>query len=432
MPYQTDERLKSYLDTNQLGREQMCLAILSIDKRFSEVRPRHPRGGPDGGRDIEAIFRHQQRTFAAVGFLNQANDSNEQKRKITNKFNEDLQSALNANPIPEAFVFFTNINLTVGEKDSLTAEAKVKGFSYSEIFDRERLRIALDSPDGLSIRFQHLGIPLSAEEQASFFAKWGDDIQSVISTGFQRIESTLQRVLFFQEASAVMTTLLITFELDRTYKAEEIGHFRSFCHMYLKEPKNQILSVIFGSSDKSKRMNKDVTGSRTQESGILHGISGGQWEQRLDQQERGTDDTSEPFTQVGSSSSIGSMDVRFIRIAYSNDSLIRFVPRLNLRDLDEAMFTLMLNSSLATKIKCIHILANEYKLLEISQPNLFIDKTPFDPNLPVEFTQSELSDAWVRLRPTVASAFQFEFSEQTPQRLFSPRETENSLSKKNI
>jgi len=56
LPYQTDERLKSYLDTNQLQREQMCRAILATDKRFSEVSPRHPRGGPDGGRDINSSY----------------------------------------------------------------------------------------------------------------------------------------------------------------------------------------------------------------------------------------------------------------------------------------------------------------------------------------------------------------------------------------
>ena len=75
MPYQTDERLKSYLDTNQLHREQLCRAILAIDKRFSDVRPRHPRGGPDGGRDIEALFRDESLAYGAVGFVNQANDS---------------------------------------------------------------------------------------------------------------------------------------------------------------------------------------------------------------------------------------------------------------------------------------------------------------------------------------------------------------------
>ncbi len=42
MLYAADERLKSYLDTNQLAREQMCLALLRIDKRFTDVRPAAP------------------------------------------------------------------------------------------------------------------------------------------------------------------------------------------------------------------------------------------------------------------------------------------------------------------------------------------------------------------------------------------------------
>ena len=85
----------------------------------------------------------------------------------------------------------TNINLTIGEKDEMIGEAKKAGLLYCEIFDRERLRILLDSPDGFSIRFQYLGISLSEEEQASFFAKWGDDIQSVISTGFPMLTGSL-------------------------------------------------------------------------------------------------------------------------------------------------------------------------------------------------------------------------------------------------
>jgi hypothetical protein len=39
---------------------------------------------------------------------------------------------------------------------------------HCEVVDRERMRIALDSPDGFSIRFQYLDIPLSEAEQASF------------------------------------------------------------------------------------------------------------------------------------------------------------------------------------------------------------------------------------------------------------------------
>ena len=309
MPYQTDERLKSYLDTNQLHREQMCRAVLANDKRFTNVTPRHPRGGPDGGRDIEAIFRGDQKTFGAVGFVNQANNLNEQKKTISGKFDDDLKSALGAEIKPTAFVFFTNVNLTVGEKEKLIANAKSVGLLHCEIFDRERIRIALDGADGFAIRFQYLGIPLSEPEQASFFAKWGDDIQSVISTGFQRIEKTLERVLFLQETADVLSGITLRFELDKSYPAEEIGHFRAFCILHLKEPKLDIFGVLFGSSDKSMRMRSD-TSSPPQASGIKHGISGGQWEQHINLK-AGTDPESSEedralrkYEQVGSSSSI--------------------------------------------------------------------------------------------------------------------------------
>ena len=94
MVYETDERLKSFLDTNQLARERICLAVLALDRRFSEVRPRHPRGGPDGARDIDANFLSSQLAFGAVGFLNQASDSDEQKNRAIKKFHDDIDVAL--------------------------------------------------------------------------------------------------------------------------------------------------------------------------------------------------------------------------------------------------------------------------------------------------------------------------------------------------
>lgn len=151
-------------------------------------------------------------------------------------------------------MFFTNLNFTSGEKDALIAEARQAGITYCDIFDRERIRITLDSPDGFSIRFQYLGLPLSEEEQASFFARWGDDIQSLVASGFQRLERTLDRILFLQEATDVLTELTFFFELDREHLAREIGHFRAFCIMHLKEIKHDIFVVLFGSSDKADRM----------------------------------------------------------------------------------------------------------------------------------------------------------------------------------
>ncbi len=223
MPYETDERLKNYLDTNQMRREQMCLAVMAIDKRFSDVRPRHPRGGPDGARDIEAMFNGVQRAFGAVGFINQATDSDSDKRRTQNKFIDDLTEALKQQPQPEVFIFFTNVNLTLQEKDGLVKVAQANGIAYAELFDRERIRISLDNPDGLSIRFQYLGIPLSEAEQATFFARWGDDIQGVIADGFGQVQTLLNRILFLEEAALPLLDLTVVLELDKEWRGSEIG-----------------------------------------------------------------------------------------------------------------------------------------------------------------------------------------------------------------
>jgi hypothetical protein len=434
MSYTTDERLKSYLDTNQMGREQMCRAILAIDRRFSDVRPRHPRGGPDGGRDIEATYKQERKAFGAVGFVNQANDSDEQKRQIKKKFKDDFRSALESGEDPEVFVFLTNINFTSGEKDELIAHAKKEGFKFCDLMDRERLRIALDSPDGFSIRFQFLDLPLSEAEQASFFAKWGDDINSVISTGFQKVEKKLDRILFLQEASEVLSSLTFAFQLDRVYDADEIGHFRAFISMFLKEPKHNIYGILFGSSDRSNRMRTDsVQDFRHQPPGIRHGISGGEWESyfNIENEEKAESPEDEKdklkYKCVASSSSIGMTTVEFIPISY-DDVFLKLLPRLRLLDFDDAIFSPILNFSLASKLKAIHVYANGYKIQEITETDFKIDTSAFDPEIPVEFTEDELSDGWILIRPSdLSSLFQISFSYQTPKRLFESPLTSDSL-----
>lgn len=431
-PYETDERLKNYLDTHQVQRERMCLAILALDKRFSDVRPRHPRGGPDGGRDIEARFRKDLVVFGAVGFVNQATDSDDKKKEIKSKFLSDLASALSSETAPAVFVFLCNVNLTVGEKSDLIAIAKGKGLTECEIFDRERLRITLDSPDGLAIRFQYLAMPLSEAEQASFFARWGDDIQSVISTGFQQVQGTLDQLLFLQEAHDPISSFVVRFELDNEYSAETIGHFRAFCSLYLKEPKLHIFSLLFGSSDKSERFRKDISSEklRTEPAGIKHGISGAQWIQHWENAseasvEADTDeeaDEEEKFVQNGSSSSVGADPVRAIVIHYRAESFFRLQPTLTLKDFDGCMFLPYLNHALAKRVKKMDIISNGYILAELSSDMFSIDETSFDPNIPTEFSSSELADPWVRLRPKRASAFDLSFADVIPVRMFTSRQ----------
>ena len=432
MPTDTDIRLRSLLDANQRDREQMCRAVLSLDSHYSEVRPRHPLGGPDGGRDIEGVLDSTRVAYGAVGFHNSANDSVEQKKQIRKKFSTDLDSALNARADLEAFVFFTNLHFTMGEQDDMKAEARQAGIDHCDIYDRERIRIELDSPAGFFIRFQYLGIPLSEAEQASFLARYGDRIQEVVSTGFQRIERTLNRILFLQESSDVLDGVYVHFHLKQTYPAAEIGHFRAFVSLCLRAIKHDILAIWFGAADRSDRFSRDSDEWRQQLAGIAYGISRSQWEKhvvaaesRAGQKEpdsavdeEGRDGDDKDYVQVGSGSQVGVDPVRAIVASYSHDDpLIRFRPRLELRDLDECMFMPCMNLSLAEKLHSIELFANGYKLAEIGSDEFRIDRTRFENKVPDAFTEEELADPWVCIRPKGASAFHLQFSSMTPRRL---------------
>jgi hypothetical protein len=283
-----------------------------------------------------------------------------------------------------------------------------------------------------AIRFQFLGISLSEGEQASFFAKWGDDIQSVISTGFQRIEKTLDRVLFFHESSNAISSLYVVMRLDREYDADEIGHFRAFCSLMLKEIKHGIVQLVFGSSDRADRMSsREGSNLDDEPAGIKHGISGGQWERHIDlsedsdEPENGLDtdarDDEDKLVKVGSMSSVGMSRVNNVFMMYSKNSLFRFSPYLTMRDLDESMFILEVNKSLASKVSRIQVYANEYKLFDMSSDQFEIDLECYEVDVPAEFTAKEVEDAWVRIRPKRTTLFKISYSEQTPGRVFVPQ-----------
>jgi hypothetical protein len=388
-----------------------------------------------------------------VGFQNGANDSNEQKKQIRTKFSCDLKSALAAKPDLKVFVFLTNLHFTIGEQEEMKEEAQTAGIEHCDILDRERLRIDLDSPAGFFVRFQYLGIPLTEAEQASFLAQYGDRVQEVVSTGFQRLERTLNRILFLQESRDVLHGVYVWFRLKHNYPANEIGHFRAFVSLYLRAIKHDIFGIRFGSSDKSNRFRKDVADKRGDEQGIAHGIGSGQWEQHIKPRSRvGSDDAAKPdlesresgqdadfdkdLVSVGSGSSIGMDPVSTIVIHYSHDDvLVRFRPRLELRDLDECAFVPVLNRSLAEKLRSIEVFANGYKLTYIGPDDFTIDDSRYDCTEAGAFTAEELAEAgaftaeeladpWVRIRPSnLSSFFELRFSETTPRRMFEHVET---------
>jgi hypothetical protein len=221
----TEERLRTWI-INQDDRERMCLGILALDPRFSNIKPRRPKGGPDSGRDIEALFDNREVVWGAVGFRNNVTDSSEDKKWAKTKFKSDLSSAKAANPSLWGFVFFTNVDLTPAELSNLEHYARSEGLSFVELFYRERLRVALDSPRGLSLRYQHLNIPLSEAEQAAFFAEYGTHIESVLHKGFGVIDERLKRIEFLHDCAKPLMGCSVFLTLRKTCTPEDLGHFR--------------------------------------------------------------------------------------------------------------------------------------------------------------------------------------------------------------
>lgn len=104
-PQHTDERLLFWLDGNQLDRERLCQALLALDSRFYDVRPRHPRGGRDAGRDLEAQLSDGRTVWAGIGFRNSVKDSDADRKWTKKKFGDDLARALEVSPELKGFVF---------------------------------------------------------------------------------------------------------------------------------------------------------------------------------------------------------------------------------------------------------------------------------------------------------------------------------------
>ncbi len=118
-PRLTEERLRYYLDSNQVMRERMCLALLPLLGPFTHVRPRRPKGGPDDARDLECLYENAIPTWGAVGFRNGGGNDAGARNAAMKKFEDDLEAALKENASLRSFVFFTNVDLTPRQKEEL-------------------------------------------------------------------------------------------------------------------------------------------------------------------------------------------------------------------------------------------------------------------------------------------------------------------------
>jgi len=222
-PNLTEERLRYRLDANQAMRERMCLALLPLLGPYTREQPRRPKGGPDGGRDIEAVYEGKTTIWGAVGFKNGGGVDNEARNYAEGKFRDDLDRALAENASLAGFVFFTNVDLTPAIKEKLLAYAQEKGVAFVDIFDIERLRHVLDSPEGLIARLQYLDISMSNTEQAALVGKFGNQLQQAVTARFDRVEQTLAQMDRFLQFQKPILRVDLFIELTEPATSEVLG-----------------------------------------------------------------------------------------------------------------------------------------------------------------------------------------------------------------
>ena len=222
-PRLTEERLRNHLDSNQVMRERMCLAILPLLGPYTQERPRRPKGGPDGGRDLEAVFQGSTVVWGAVGFRNGGGNDDTARTQASDKFTSDLDRALSENPGLQGFVFFTNVDLTPSIVEKLKSSSHAKGVAIVDICDLERLRHALDSPEGMIARLQYLDIPMSATEQIALVNKFGTQLQSAVLARFDRVERTLSQMERFLQFQKPLNRLDVFVDLRFSTTSTAIG-----------------------------------------------------------------------------------------------------------------------------------------------------------------------------------------------------------------
>lgn len=155
---ETITRLREWY-RGQAAAERLAAQLL-IAEGFVSVDPSHPLGGPDNLKDVKCS-REGKEWIAAAYF-----PSGQQKfNHISNKFNQDFGGAA-ANNV-DGFVFVTNQELTLGQRDTLKMAA---GNTEIDLFHLERVAALLNSPSCYGIRLEFLDIEMTKEEQLAFFA----------------------------------------------------------------------------------------------------------------------------------------------------------------------------------------------------------------------------------------------------------------------
>ncbi len=109
--------------------------------------------------------------------------------EIKSKFLHDLTGL--SKHSATGFAFFVNQYLTIGQREELN---ELANGAPTEIYHLERFRGLLDAPKGCGLRLQYLRIPMTEEEQWSFWSAMNHDVGRQLAEQEQRRELQYQTI----------------------------------------------------------------------------------------------------------------------------------------------------------------------------------------------------------------------------------------------
>jgi len=434
---ETARRLKDHLNTNQSARERMCLEVLAVQPGYTEIHPRLPEGGPDGGKDIEGLYEGKP-CVGAVGFINNASDTKEHRDRAKAKFKEDLDRVIDSNngahQIFECFVFFTNVALTPTIIKNCKKLAYDGGINNCDIYDRERIRIALDSNRGYAIRLRYLDIPLNDAEQKDFFGAWGDEINDAIGAKFLGIDKATKRIQFLLEAGLLVDHLSVRVKLTDSIWNACRSEFFFQTTLALRAHVDGLAMLTFGGGTAEIKESfeewaaRETSHTKNSQYGfafskILQGMP--KYDQfvdgveHLEHSKRSDNLAFEKEIRTHASEATLPPDSKVLYFeALSEPFIHRFFPTCKLIELDRSFILFDCSRDLAENIEEITIYANEYELLKIYKNEMRVEDGKFERlRIPKEGKQVADSGDWVTIRPSgTISCFTIDLGAKTPKR----------------
>lgn len=193
---ETEIRL-AYWRSGPTQAEQLCAGVLRLEG-FLNIEPQSPLGGADDGKDL-LCDRGGLKWVGAVYFP----PTEKTPAEVRAKFLHDLEGV--ARHARHGIVFMSNQRPTLDARNALVKEAADRGLECL-IYDVERIRGVLDSPDGYGLRIAYLGIEMSRDEQLAYFARRDSVLQNLVERNTQelrRLSAQLTSMQAVQQTTAI-------------------------------------------------------------------------------------------------------------------------------------------------------------------------------------------------------------------------------------